>query len=111
MELTASVAERAVSVGVTAGRSFSGTHGDGVLTSVTTYEGNATNLDWPGLDATSNARGITGATGSGFRGGGWTVTTANMAARAKVSSRYNAGTTDTTRGSDYGGRGVRTAAV
>jgi len=107
MELTANVAERAVSVGLTAGRSFSGSHGDGVLTSVTTYEGNATNYDWPGLDATSNARGITGATGSGFRGGGWTVTTANMAARSKVSSRYNAGTTDTTRGSDYGGRGVR----
>jgi len=111
MELAGNVRERAVSIGLTAGRSFSGSHGDGVLTSVTTYEGNATNLDWPGLDATSEMRGITGATGSGFRGGGWATTTAVMATGGKISGRANAGTTDTTRGTDYGGRGVRTASA
>jgi len=111
MELAGNVRERAVSIGLTAGRSFSGTHGDGVLTSTTTYEGNATNFDWPGLDATSEARGITGATGAGFRGGGWATSTANMATQGKISGRANAGTTDTTRGTDYGGRGVRTASA
>jgi hypothetical protein len=34
-----------------------------------------------------------------------------MALDVKISGRGNAGTTDTTRGTDYGGRGVRTASV
>ena len=110
MELTGNLWERAVSIGVATGRGFVGTHGDGVLTSVTTYEGNATNMDWPLIDATSNARGITTSGGSGFRGGGFTLTTgAQITARATVSSRYSGGATDNTRGTDYGGRGVRTA--
>lgn len=109
MELTGNVWERAVTIGNAGGRGFGATHGDGVLTTLSTYEGNATNSDWPGLDST-NSRGVTGAAGSGLRGGGWAVSSANAAARMTISSRYKAGTTDTTRGTDYGGRGVRTAA-
>ncbi|MEK6715361.1 MAG: SUMF1/EgtB/PvdO family nonheme iron enzyme [Candidatus Omnitrophota bacterium] len=63
LELSGSVYERAVSVGNSTGRLFTGTHGDGLLTTTTGYEGNATNTDWPGIDATS-ARGVTGATGA-----------------------------------------------
>ncbi len=111
MELSGNVWERAVTVGNTAGRSFGGTHGDGVLIpSLSGYEGNATNIDWPGIDSTSIARGVTGAAGSGLKGGGWTVATANVT-RLSVSNRWKAGTTDSTRGSDYGGRCVRTASA
>lgn len=107
MELSGNVSERAVTVGNTSGRNFAGTHGDGTLTTTSSYEGNATNLDWPGIDGTT-ARGVTGAAGSGRRGGNWSSTTA---ARLQVSDRANAGTTDTTRGSGYGGRLVRTASA
>ncbi len=106
MELSGNVWERAVTLGNAAGRGFSGTHGDGVLTATSSYEGNATNLDWPGLDATSTARGVTGAGGSGLRGGGWSET---ATAYMEMSNRYKAGTTDATRVKDYGGRLARTA--
>jgi len=53
---------------ISAGRQFEGCHGDGVLSTVAGYEGNATCPDWPGIHATT-ANGVTGATGSGFRGG------------------------------------------
>ncbi len=68
MELSGNVAEMVVSLGKSAGRAFLGTQGDGELTTVTGYEGNATNTDWPGIDATSS-RGVTDSIGSGFRGG------------------------------------------
>ena len=68
MELSGNVYEFYVSLGHSRGRAYEGTHGDGVLTTTASYEGNATNTDWPGLDATS-ARGITEATGIGMRGG------------------------------------------
>jgi len=105
MELSGNVWERAVTVGNSSGLSFSGTHGDGILTSTSSFEGNATNLDWPGLDSTNN-RGVTGAGGSGLKGGGWSETTVG---RLAISSRWKAGTTDATRASAYGGRAVRTA--
>lgn len=108
LEMSGNVWERTVTVGNASGLGFAGTHGDGVLTSTSGYEGNATNLDWPGIDATSTARGVTGAAGSGFRGGGWAVATANVS-RLSTASRYKAGTTDATRANDYGGRCVRTA--
>lgn len=108
LDLSGNLWERTVTIGNAAGRSFSGSHGDGVLTSVSGYEGNATNSDWPGIDGTSTSRGVTGALGSGFRGGSWDVAAAN-AVRLSVSDRYKAATADTSRGRDYGGRGVRTA--
>ncbi len=106
MELSGNIRERAVTIGNATGRGFAGTHGDGILTTTSSYEGNASNLDWPGVDTTSAARGITGAAGSGFRGAGWAQTTVG---RLAISNRTDAGTTDTTRGTDYGGRCVRTA--
>ncbi len=58
-----------VSAGKAEGRKFLGSHGDGVLSTVSSYEGNATNTDWPGIDSTDSARGVTGTLGSGYRGG------------------------------------------
>lgn len=108
MELSGTVWERTVTLGNAKGRSFSGTHGDGILTTLASYEGNATNLDWPGIDSTDNTRGVTGAAGSGLRGGGW-ATTAAAAARLEVSNRDLGASEDSTRGTDYGGKLVRTA--
>jgi formylglycine-generating enzyme required for sulfatase activity len=106
LDLAGNVWERSVTLGNAAGRGFGGTHGDGVLSSVSSYEGYATNVDWPGIDSTSSARGITGAAGSGFRGGAWNSTTA---AYLKTSGRSFAGDTDDTRRNDSGGRLVRAA--
>jgi formylglycine-generating enzyme required for sulfatase activity len=105
MELSGNLWERAVTVGNSTGRSFTGTHGDGALTTTTSYEGNATNTDWPGIDGTA-ARGVTGATGSGYRAGAWSDTTVG---RLSVSDRTNAAVTSTSRTNDFGFRAVRTA--
>lgn len=105
LDLSGNLWERAVTLGNSAGRGFSGTHGDGVLTSLASYEGNATNLDWPGI-STTNSQGVTGATGSGSRGGAWNSATTRY---LTVSNRESAGTTDETRAVGNGGRLARTA--
>ena len=64
----------------------------------------ATNPDWPGID-TTESNGITGATGSGFRGGGWNSSTTSD---LQTSDRNLNAETDTTKGINYGGRGCRT---
>ncbi len=69
MELSGNLYEPVVTVGRSQGRSFQGTHGDGTLSSASSYEGNATNLDWPGIDSSDSSRGVTGTVGSGYRGG------------------------------------------
>lgn len=107
MELGGNTAERVVSVGSAAGRTFSGTHGDGILTTTAGFEGNATNVDWPGIDATAS-RGVTGSAGSGYRGGSWS--TAPIYSR--TSDRYWAsyGLLLSPRDKSFsGGRAVRTA--
>lgn len=105
MELSGNVWERPVTVGNSQGRSFTASNGDGSLNTLSSYQGNAVgNNDWPGIDGTT-ARGITGATGSGFRGGGWGLGTTY----ARVSDRNFAANTDSGRYSNYGGRGVRTS--
>jgi hypothetical protein len=104
MELSGNVSEHVVTVGNSTGRLFTGTHGDGTLTATTSYEGNATNTDWPGI-ATTASRGVEGGTGSGFRGGDWSIGTAY----GRVSDRKDAGTTSPTRGIGNGIRCVRTA--
>lgn len=105
MELSGNLWEMAVTIGNVTGRQFRGTHGDGVLTTTSTYEGNATNSDWPGIDSVVS-RGVTGATGSGRRGSGWSETTTT---RAQICDRAVAAAAVSSRGSDYGIRGVRTA--
>lgn len=104
MELAGNAAERTVTVGHPAGRSFVGSHGDGRLTTLTNYEGNATNSDWPGVD-TDLARGVTAAEGSGFRGGSW----ADASDRLRTSDREAAARTDASRQGAYGFRAGRTA--
>jgi formylglycine-generating enzyme required for sulfatase activity len=107
MELSGNLWERPVTVGVSQGRSFLGTHGDGLLTTTASYEGNATNTDWPGIDATP-ARGVTGSTtpyGSGSRGGSWN----GSYTYARVSDRYYAAYANSSRSYNYGARCARTS--
>lgn len=110
MDLSGGVWKKTVIIGNATGRSFTGTNGDGTLTINTasnTYDGNATNTDWPGINGTTS-RGVTGATGSGFRGGNWS----NDWQLARVSDRYMAAFTVTTRtynAGDSGGRAARTS--
>ena len=104
MDLSGNVAERAVTIGIAAGRSFAGTHGDGELTTTTSYEGNATNTDWPGINATP-ARGVTGYSGAGKRGGGWDEGESYL----EISNRTVATSGDSSRGIIHGGRCVRTS--
>ncbi|MDD4295195.1 MAG: SUMF1/EgtB/PvdO family nonheme iron enzyme [Candidatus Omnitrophica bacterium] len=95
MELSGNLYERTVTLGNATGRAFLGTHGDGSLSS----DGNATNPDWPGYSAGE----VTGATGAGFRGGGW----GNFAGNAQVSYRSSAAITHAGRSNHYGFRLVR----
>jgi hypothetical protein len=92
LELSGNLWERVVTVANSDGRAFTGVHGDGALDS----NGRANESNWPSSSTAS---------GAGFRGGSWNA--ASTAAR--VSDRSSAASTDTTRASDYGGRGVRTA--
>ena len=86
MEMTGNVVEQAVSVGSSAGRAYTGGHGDGSLDS----SGAANVTNWP----TS--------AGGGRRGGSW-------AGGMPVSRRYNATAGVSTRSNVLGIRGVRTA--
>ncbi len=104
MELSGNLWERVVTVGSAMGRHFTGTHGDGLLTTAAGKEGSATNADWPGRDANA-AAGITGAQGSGSRGGAWT----ENASLLRVADRACAATPDAKRVNNYGFRCVRTA--
>jgi hypothetical protein len=102
-DLAGNLKERVVTIGNASGLLFTGSEGTGVLNTTSGYEGNATNTDWPGIDAQPQ-NGVDGATGSGFRGGSW-VDSANY---LRTSDRIEAARTDTTAQNSYGGRGVRT---
>ncbi len=65
MELSGNLSEMVVNVGNSTGRLFAGSHGDGALSA----NGCATNTDWPGYAAGE----VTSATGTGWRGGGWST--------------------------------------
>ena len=95
LELSGNLWERPVSIGNFAGRNFTGTLGDGSLST----NGNATNSDWPGFAAGE----VTGASGSGLRGGDWI----NVVTAARVSDRHSAAFTLTTRSGILGFRCVR----
>lgn len=69
MELSGNLHEIVVAVGRAQARQFLGSHGDGLLSTLSGYEGNATNIDWPGISTIDSARGVTGTVGSGCRGG------------------------------------------
>ena len=89
MELSGNNWERTVTVGNATGRAFTGIHGNGAINS----SGNADASNWPN----------TSATGAGFRGGNWGSTTEYL----RVSDRYFAANTTSSRHFHYGGRGVR----
>ena len=100
MEFSGNLWERCVTIGSAAGRVFTGTHGDGALSE----DGNATNSDWPGHNGGDPGE-ITGAAGSGFRGGSWSDSSSYVA----TSGRASAALTDINRSHSNGGRCVRTA--
>jgi formylglycine-generating enzyme required for sulfatase activity len=104
MDLSGNVKEWVVSVGSSAGLGFTGLSGDGVLTSLSGFEGNANTAGWPGL-AVDPAQGLTSSEGNGFRGGSWS----SLAARLGVSDRMEAASAASDAASTYGGRGVRSA--
>ncbi len=89
MEMSGNLWERCVTVGNSDGRSFTGTHGDGVLDST----GNANASGWPG----------TGASGAGCRGGDLYYD----AVFARVADRFLVALTYSNRIGSYGFRGVR----
>jgi hypothetical protein len=89
MELSGNLWERFVTTGNGTGRSFSGIHGNGTLTS----GGAADASGWPA------------AGGAGLKGGSWFNNTANA---ATTSFRGNAANGNNNRDSDAGGRGGRT---
>ncbi|MCC5935468.1 MAG: hypothetical protein JJU35_14570 [Balneolales bacterium] len=95
MELSGNLWERPVTVGNATGRSFTGLHGNGFLTSA----GHGAVEAWPG----GGSSGITGATGSGSRGGAWYVDATGL----RVSLRSGAALTDSNRRANHGFRGVR----
>jgi len=98
MELSGNLYEMVVTLGDYEGRTFCGTHGDGVLTTHSIYPGNATNSDWPGMSA-NLGYGVSGSTGSGYRGSSfygmttaWLRTSNRRYASTSIASRnYRAG--------------------
>ena len=102
MELSGNLRERAVTIGNSFGRSFTGEHGDGILSTDPGFEGNANESNWPGMDGIST-RGVTTADGSGLRGGGWD----EGFSRLRLSDRQDAANGTTAAFDNAGGRGVR----
>ncbi len=116
MELSGNLNEMVVTIGNAKGRQFLGTHGDGALSNLSGYEGNATNTDWPGINTTDTAYGITSTVGSGYRGGDFNSSNIRF---FQTSTRINASRDpdsegklqryDASFGIFQGGRLVRTA--
>jgi formylglycine-generating enzyme required for sulfatase activity len=103
MDISGNLQERIVTIGNAAGLAFDGQNGDGVLSAAAGFEGNADMAHWPGIDGTP-PRGVTGAAGSGKRGGSWT----DGSSLLTISDRSEAALTSTDATSYSGGRGART---
>jgi formylglycine-generating enzyme required for sulfatase activity len=99
-DLAGNVYERAVTIGNTEGRAYTGLHGNGRLST----NANADVDFWPGNNGSGGVSGeVTGATGIGLRGGAWLSSSSEL----RVSDRSKAAYTDATRSEYYGFRGVR----
>ncbi len=97
MELTGNIYELPVTIGNSDGRTFTGNHGGGELST----NGNAANVaSWPGWDGTE----VTGYLGSGYRGGCF-----NQTNSLHVSNRSFADSGTLPGGPNCGNRFVRTA--
>lgn len=92
MELGGNVWERTVSIGSENGRTYTGTHGNGLLEA----DGQSNEATWPAP---------TTANGAGFRGGAWLL----PAPYIRVSDRSLAGTSGVGPAPHDGGRGARLA--
>lgn len=92
MEMSGNLWEQVVPTGSTAGRSFTGAHGDGALD----------------VNGAANAVGWSSAASS-LRGGSWYTTNANVTELRTSGRPYAINTSPTTRGSNFGFRAVRTA--
>lgn len=90
LDLSGNVEERVVNIGSTAGRSYTGVHGNGALS----VAGEADASNWPSSTSA----------GAGFRGGAWNT----VLTRLRTSDRMRANVVDATRAAGYGFRGVRT---
>lgn len=117
MDMSGNLWEPCVTIENTAGKSFTGKHGNGEINS----SGDADVDYWPGINGnessttanswynSGNGVGVTRAAGSGYRGGGYETSAADQ---LKVSDRWNAFTplvnaNVPTRNREYGFRGVR----
>jgi len=95
MELSGNLWEHCVTVGNATGRTFTGLHGNGVLST----NGHANVTFWPGLSGGE----VTGANGCGTRGGNWKFNHSIMRTSARTHAAH--GVTD--RYDDLGFRLVR----
>jgi formylglycine-generating enzyme required for sulfatase activity len=95
MDMSGNLLERPVTIGNADGRAFTGVHGNGRLSA----NGHANQTSWPGLISGE----VTGASGSGVRGGHWT----SSSLLARVSHRNSGANALTNRNSSFGFRGVR----
>jgi formylglycine-generating enzyme required for sulfatase activity len=95
MDMSGNVTEQVVTIGNSTGRTFTGAHGNGALNAA----GNADISTWPGY--VTNA--ITGATGSGKRGGSWE----DISDRLLISDRFQANTSINSRDRNTGFRAAR----
>lgn len=91
MELSGNMWERVVTIGHASGRDFTGLHGNGCLSA----DGAADVANWPSASAT----------GTGVRGGGWTV----EAQSSQTSDRNFGARALNERNTNWGGRAVRSA--
>lgn len=102
MELSGNISEQIVTVGNADGLQFSGKMGDGYLSTTDGFAGNANTADWPGMDMDA-AKGVTGSSGSGLRGGSWSDGTD----RLRISDRALAAYAVFNADPGAGGRGIR----
>lgn len=103
LDFSGNLKEHVVTIGNAAGLSFDGRQGDGTLSSASGFAGNANTQNWPGTDS-NTGNGVTGANGSGFRGGSWSDSSSLL----RTSDRSEAALTSTSATNSFGGRGVRT---
>jgi formylglycine-generating enzyme required for sulfatase activity len=115
MELSGNLAEPVVTVGRSEGRQFLGSNGDGELSTLSGFEGYATNVDWPGIDLDAR-KGVNKTLGIGYRGGDFQsasirdfqISSRSFAAKDADSMGFKQ-RHDASSGIYYGGRLVRTS--
>lgn len=110
LDLSGNVSEWVVTLGLAAGRSFHGSHGDGTIGNGTIgYFGRATVTDWPTLDSTDSSLGVSDSLGSGIRGGSWMSSSSELRPSARLYAATSTLNSVTSAAAEYGGRCARTA--